>query len=78
LPRAKKSEILTTLRSEKVSQAMVIRARQLVMETPAENDCREIASKYLQEAKAHLSVLGNSVYRDGLATLSEAIVSRTF
>ncbi len=78
LPQAKKSEILTTLRSEKVSQAMVIRARQLVMETPAENDCREIASKYLQEAKAHLSVLGNSVYRDGLATLSEAIVSRTF
>lgn len=78
LPRAKKSEILTTLRSEKVSQAMVIRARQLVMESPAENDCREIAGKYLQEAKAHLSVIGESAYRDGLATLSEAIVSRTF
>jgi len=78
LPRAKKSEILTTLRSEKVSQAMVKRARQLVMETPAENDCREIAGKYLQQAKAHLSVLGKSVYRDGLATLSEAIVSRSF
>jgi geranylgeranyl diphosphate synthase type I len=78
LPRAKKSEILTTLRSENVSQAMLRRARQLVMETPAEKDCREIAGKYLQEAKAHLSVLGKSVYRDGLATLSEAIVSRTF
>jgi geranylgeranyl diphosphate synthase type I len=78
LPLAKKSEILTTLRSEKVSQAMVMRARQLVMGTPAENDCRQIAGKYLQEAKTHLSVLGKSVYRDGLATLSEAIVSRTF
>jgi len=55
-----------------------MRARRLVMETPAEKDCREIAAKYLHEAKAHLSVLGKSVYRDGLATLSDAIVSRTF
>jgi len=78
LPRSKRSEILATLRSEKVSQAMMNRARQLVMETPAEKDCREIAEKYLNEAKAHLSVLRKSVYRDGLATLSEAIVSRTF
>ena len=78
LPRTKKSELLATLRSENVSQAMLRRARQLVRETPAEKDCREIAGKYLQEAKAHLSVLGKSVYRDGLATLSEAIVSRTF
>jgi geranylgeranyl pyrophosphate synthase len=57
---------------------MVMRARQLVMETPAEKDCREIAAKYLHEAKAYLSVLGKSVYTDGLATLSDAIVSRTF
>ncbi len=78
LPRGKKSEILTILRSERVSHDMVMRARRLVMETPAERDCREIAEKYLHEAKAHLSVLGMSVYRDGLATLSEAIVSRTF
>jgi geranylgeranyl pyrophosphate synthase len=78
LPPAKKSEILTTLRSEKVSQTMVMKARRLVMETPAEKDCIEIAEKYLDEAKTHLSVLRESVYRDGLATLSEAIVSRTF
>src|SRR3989442_12339723 len=78
LPRNKKSEIFTTLRSEKVSQVMVMHARRLVMETPAEKDCREIAAQYLHEAKAHLSVLGKSVYRDGLATLSDAIVSRTF
>ena len=78
LPRSKKSEILTILRSEKVSPAMMIRARQLVMETPAEKDCREIAEKYLNEAKAHLSLLRKSAYREGLATLSDAIVSRTF
>jgi len=78
LPRSKKSEILAILRSEKVSQAMMMRARGLVMETPAEKDCREIAEKYLSEAKGHLSVLRKSAYRDGLATLSDAIVSRTF
>ena len=78
LPRSKKSEILATLRSEKVSQAMMMRARGLVMETPAEKDCREIAEKYLNEARGHLSVLRKSAYRDGLATLSDAIVSRTF
>ena len=78
LPRSKKSEILITLGSEKVSQAMMMRARRLVMDTPAEKDCREIAEKYLNEAKEHLFVLGKSVYRDGLATLSDAIVSRTF
>jgi len=48
------------------------------METPAERDCREIAEDYLSEAKAHLSVLRKSVFREGLATLSDAIVSRTF
>ncbi|OLD12314.1 MAG: hypothetical protein AUI97_07475 [Crenarchaeota archaeon 13_1_40CM_3_52_17] len=78
LPQNKKSEVLAALRSEQVSQAMVMRTRRLVMETPAEKDCREIAEKYLNEAKAHLSVLPKSVYRDGLATLSDAIVSRTF
>jgi len=78
LPRSKKSEILAILRSEKVSQAMMMRARRLVMETPAEKDCREIAEKYLNEAKGHLSVLRKSAYRDALATLSDAIVSRTF
>ena len=78
LPRGKKSEILTTLGSEKVSQAMMMRVRRLVMETPAEKDCREIAEKYLHEAKSHLSVLGESGYRDGLAKLADAIVSRTF
>ncbi len=78
LPRGKRLEILATLRSEKVSQAMILKVRRLVMETPAEKDCREIAQKYLNEAKSQLSVLGKSVYRDGLATLSDAIVSRTF
>jgi len=78
LPRNQKLEILTTLRSEKVSQATVMRVRRLVMETPAEKDCREISEKYLHQAKSHLSVLEESDYRDGLATLADAIVSRTF
>ena len=78
LPLKKRSTILETLRSERVSQNMVKKVRQLVMETPAERDCREIAEKFLSEAKTHLSVLERSVYREGLATLSDAVVSRTF
>ena len=78
LPRPKKSAILTILRTKRVSKATMMKARQLVMETPAERDCREIAERYLTEAKAHLSVLRRSVYREGLAVLSDAIVSRTF
>lgn len=78
LPRRKKSTIFATLRSEKVSRAMMLRTRQLVMETPAERDCREIAERYLSEAKADLSTLKSSVYRNELARLSDAVVSRTF
>ena len=78
LPQKEKSEILKTLRSEKVSQTMMTKTRRLIMGTPAERDCREIAEKYLLQAKEHLTVLKRSVYRDGLATLSDAVVSRTF
>ena len=78
LPRSKKSVVLSTLGSEKVSRTMMTRARRLVIQTPAERDCREIAEKYLTQAKAHLSVLRPSAYRNGLASLSEAIISRTF
>ena len=78
LPQKKKSEILKTLRSEKVSLTMMTQTKRLIMGTPAEGDCREIAEKYLAQAKAHLSVLGPSVFRDGLSALSDAVVSRTF
>ncbi len=78
LPPRKQSEILGILRSAKVSQAMVGKVRKLVMETPAERDCEEIAGRYLREARANLSVLRESTYKEGLATLSDAVVSRTF
>jgi len=74
----KQSEILNVLRSNKVTSAMVARALQLIRETPAEMDCREIAGRYLDEAKADLSVLKESEYKRGLAALAEAVVSRTF
>lgn len=78
LSRRDKSAIFETLRSERVSQMMMRKTRQLIMETPAERDCREIAERYLSQAKANLSVLDSSVYTEGLARLSDAIVSRTF
>ena len=78
LPPQKRALILKTLRTERVSKDMMQKARGVVMETPAERDCRDIAQQYLSQAKAHLEVLKGSVYKDGLATLSEAVVSRTF
>ncbi|HZY46856.1 MAG TPA: polyprenyl synthetase family protein [Candidatus Bathyarchaeia archaeon] len=78
LSTGKKSEVLRTLSSEKVSYAMMARAKQLIVETPAEKDCREIAERYLHEAKAQLSVLRESSYKEGLARLSDAVASRTF
>ena len=78
LTRKDKSAIIETLRSEKVSQTMMKKAREMMLETPAEGDCREIAERYLSQAKAHISVLEPTVYKEGLAKLADAIVLRTF
>jgi geranylgeranyl pyrophosphate synthase len=64
--------------SEKVSKQMVTRARSLVNKTPAEKECKEIAMKYLEDAKASLSVLKPSPFRDALSDLADQIVARSY
>ena len=78
LPAKKRAELLAILRLDKVSRQMASRAREMVAQTPAELACREIAKRYLEEAKQHLSVLEDSEYKQSLEELSERFVSRTF
>lgn len=74
----KRFELRRILGTERVSRRMVSRARTLVNETPAERDCREIAMKYLEDAKQRLSILPESSYRDGLSKLADEVVARSY
>ena len=78
LSAKKRSELRKILSSERVSHKMVSRARALVNETPAETDCREIAVKYMEESKEHLTILKESSYRQQLSKLADEIVVRSY
>jgi geranylgeranyl diphosphate synthase, type I len=64
--------------SERVSSQMVTKAKELVNKTPAEEECKEIAMKYLENAKTSLSVLRPSPFRDALSDLADQIVARSY
>lgn len=64
--------------SERVSSQMVAKAKKLVNKTPAGEECKEIAVKYLVDAKASLSVLRPSPFRDALSDLADQIVARSY
>ena len=74
----KQAELRHILRSETVTQAMVARAKSLVNETPAESDCKDIALKYLEDAKKHLGVLKESTFKRELLKLADEIVVRSY
>jgi geranylgeranyl diphosphate synthase, type I len=78
LPNKKRAELAKILATEKASKRMVQRAIALVKDTPAERDCREIAMKYLQDAKEQLSILPSSSYRTGLLKLADEVVARSY
>jgi geranylgeranyl diphosphate synthase type I len=78
LSRKDRQELKKIVGSEKVSKQMVTRARSLVNKTPAEKECKEIAMKYLEDAKASLSVLKPSPFRDALSDLADQIVARSY
>ena len=78
LSAKKRSELRRILSSERISHKMVTRARAIVSETPAETDCRQIAVKYVEEAKKHLTALKESSYRQELSRLAEEIVARSY
>ena len=78
LSAKKRSELRRILSSERISHKMVTRARAIVSETPAETDCRQIAVRYMEEAKKHLTALKESSYRQELSRLAEEIVARSY
>jgi geranylgeranyl diphosphate synthase, type I len=78
LSKRNASELRDILRTEKLSQRMVDRARSLVNSTPAETVCREIASNYLSQAKNHLSILKKSTSTSDLGRLANLVVERSF
>jgi geranylgeranyl diphosphate synthase, type I len=71
-------ELKKIIRTERVSKKMVNRAKTIVKKTPAEKECKDIAMKYLEDAKRSLSVLRPSPFRDGLYDLADQVVARSY
>jgi geranylgeranyl diphosphate synthase type I len=78
LSRKDRQELKKIIGSERVSRQMVASARSLVNKTPAERECKEIAMKYLEDAKTSLSVLKPSQFKDALSDLADQIVARSY
>jgi len=78
LPRREHRELMKIIGSERVSKQMVKRAISIVNKTPAEKECREIAMRYLEDAKNSLSALKPSPFRDALSDLADQVVARSY
>jgi len=78
LPRRERLELKKIIGSERVSKQMVIRAMRIVNMTPAEKECKEIAMRYLEDAKRNLSVLKPSPFRDALSDLADQVIARSY
>ena len=78
LSRKDREELKKIVGSERVSTQMLKKARSMVNKTPAERECREIAMKYLEDAKASLSVLKPSPFKDALSDLADQVVARSY
>ena len=71
-------ELENILRSPRVSQDQARRAVRLIAKTPAELECRQIASRYLEEAKMQLGLVADSKYTAALSNLGNRVVSRAY
>ncbi|HVH14559.1 MAG TPA: polyprenyl synthetase family protein [Candidatus Angelobacter sp.] len=78
LPRRERLELMKIIGSERVSKKMVARAIRIVNMTPAEKECKEIAMRYLEDAKKSLSALKPSSFRDALSDLADQVVARSY
>ncbi len=78
LPRRERLELKKIIGSERVSKQMVTRAIRIVNMTPAEKECKEIAMRYLEDAKRNLSVLKPSPFRDALSDLADQVIARSY
>ncbi len=78
LPRMERLELMKIIGSERVSKQMVTRAISIVNRTPAEKECKEIAMRYLEDAKRSLAALKPSPFRDALSDLADQVVARSY
>lgn len=78
LSRKERLELMRIIGSERISKKMVARALSVVNRTPAEKECREIAMRYLEDAKNSLSVLKPSPFREALSDLADQVVARSY
>ena len=78
LPRKECLDLMKIIGSERVSKRMVARALSIVNRTPAEKECKEIAIRYLEDAKKSLSLLKPSPFREALSNLADQVVDRSY
>ena len=78
IPRKERLELMKIIGSERVSKQMVTRAMTIVNRTPAERECKEIAMRYLEDAKRSLFALKPSPFRDALSDLADQVVARSY
>lgn len=78
LPQRKRLELTKIIGSERISKQMVAKAVSIVNMTPAEKECKEIAMRYLEDAKKSLSALKPSPFRDALSDLADQVVARSY
>jgi len=78
LPRRDRLDLMKIIGSERVSKQMVTRAISIVNRTPAEKECREIAMRYLEDAKKSLSAVKPSPFRDALSDFADQVVARSY
>ena len=78
LSRREKQELEGILKSPDVSRSKALRAVELISKTPAELACKQVASRYLEEAKEHLSSLTDSKYVASLSDLGDRVIGRAY
>ena len=78
LTQRKRLELTKIIGSERISKQMVAKAVSIVNMTPAEKECKEIAMRYLEDAKKSLSALKPSPFRDALSDLADQVVARSY
>lgn len=78
LPRRERLELMKIIGSERPSKQMVTRAISILNMTPANRECKEIAMRYLEDAKKSLGALKPSPSKDALSELADQVVARSY
>ena len=78
LPPRERLELMKIIGSERPSKQMVARAISILNMTPANRECKEIAMRYLEDAKKSLAALKPSPSKDALSELADQVVARSY